>query len=625
VIAHFAFDSLTNGDRLANDANPTNFSTAIHGNKLVAGKSSQALQFTGDDEVTFPERAGSFQPWDQYSVVFWLRLPVGLTNAVIFHRTEGTDVGFHGTELSVENGRLFFVIKRFWPGNAIAIRSTANLPHDEWVQLAVTYDGSGSTEGMALFLNGQRMMREIARNHLFKSPQNGGSGLSFGARFRSYGLKGGLLDELSLYDRALAAVEVMDLHDGRALERALSIKDVDTLRPYYLTTVSATIAQARAERAGALKNFLEARNGVQETSVMDEMKEPRPTFVLARGRYDAPRTEAQRVSRSTPSALPVFPANAPTNRLGLTQWLTDPHHPLTARVAVNRYWQMLFGRGIVATSENFGLQGAQPSHPDLLDWLARDFVNSGWNVKATLKQMVLSATYRQNSALNRILREKDPENLLLARGPSQRLPAEMIRDTALAASGLLQEEIGGPPISPYMPGDLWRESNSMSPAYHQSVGAALYRRSLYTVVKRTAPMPNMLAFDEPSREVCVVKRSPTLTPQQGFVLLNDTQFVETARVLAENTIKSAGTNSADRVRFAFRRLTAREPDRRELPLLKQLLREQKDLFAKEPARAAKLIAVGDRKPDPKLDPIDLAATTALTQTILNLDATVWKR
>jgi hypothetical protein len=286
---------------------------------------------------------------------------------------------------------------------------------------------------------------------------------------------------------------------------------------------------------------------------------------------------------------------------------------------------MLFGRGIVATPENFGLQGSQPTHPELLDWLARDFISSGWNVKATLKKIVLSATYRQNSALRPDLRAKDLENLLLARGPSQRLPAEIIRDTALAASGLLQEDSGGPPVSPYMPGDLWRESNTMSPAYHQSVGTDLYRRSLYTVWKRTAPMPNMAAFDAPSREVCTVKRSNTGTPQQGFVLLNDPQFVEAARVLAEKTLKEGGRSPEERIGFAFRRLTAREPDRQEMKLLRELLEEQKQLFAKEPDRAAQLLAVGDRKRDPALNPVELAAATALAQTILSLDATVWKR
>ncbi len=261
----------------------------------------------------------------------------------------------------------------------------------------------------------------------------------------------------------------------------------------------------------------------------------------------------------------------------------------------------------------------------MLDWLARDFINSGWDVKATLKKIVLSATYRQDSRLRRDLRERDPENLLLARGPSERLPAEMIRDTALAASGLLDDQEGGPSVSPYMPGDLWRESNSMSPAYHQSTGQALYRRSLYTVWKRTTPMPDMEAFDAPSREVCLVKRNNTGSPQQAFVLLNDTQFVEAARVLAEKALKEGGHSPAQQIEFAFRRLTGREPDAREAKVLRELLMEQKELFAKEPDRAEKLVSVGDQKRDPALNPVELAAATALAQAIMNADATIWKR
>jgi uncharacterized protein DUF1553 len=355
------------------------------------------------------------------------------------------------------------------------------------------------------------------------------------------------------------------------------------------------------------------------------LPQPRLAYILARGRYDAPKTEDRRVGRATPSVLPPFPAGSPKNRLGLAQWLLEANHPLTSRVAVNRFWQMLFGRGIVSTAENFGVQGAAPSHPELLDWLARDFVESNWDVKALLKKIVLSATYRQDSKWRPELRERDPENSLLSRGPSQRLPAEMVRDTALAASGLLDDELGGPPASPYSPGDLWRESNNMSPAYHQSTGTALYRRSLYTVWKRTAPMPDMSEFDAPSREVCVVKRSATSTPQQAFVLLNDTQFVEAARVLAEKAMREGGTNTRDRITFAFWRLTARAPEPKELETLAGLWQEQKEIFTKEPDRARQLIAVGDSKPDPKLDAADLAAMTIVTQAILNLDATVWKR
>ncbi len=625
LVAHFTFDALTETNGFANEVIATNLSGSLGSNSLVPGKWGQAVLFTGDDEIEFSNIIGSVQPWDQYSVVFWLRLPEALTNGVIFHRTDGTDVGFHGTELMLEDGKLFFAIKRFWPGNALAVRSRQIVPRERWVCIGVSCDGSGDAAGMRLYIDGAADDSEIVRNRLYKSPENGGTGLIFGARFRSFGLKGAALDELRVYDRPLAPVEFAQLHDGQSLKDAVAARDADTLKGYYLAACSPLLADARANRAKAVKKFFEVRNPVQETSVMEELPVPRPAYLLARGRYDAPKTDQTRVTRETPAVLPPFPDGAPENRLGLAQWLTQPDHPLTARVAVNRYWQMLFGRGIVSTPENFGAQGAAPSHPELLDWLARDFVNSGWDTKALLKKMVLSATYRQDSVLRPDLREKDPENLLLARGPSQRLPAEMIRDTALAASGLLDCKEGGPPVSPYMPGDLWRESNTMSPAYHQSVGGDLYRRSLYTIVKRTAPMPDMSAFDAPSREVCTLKRSATGTPQQAFVLLNDSQYVEAARVLAEKALKEGGRTLRKRIRFAFRRLTGREPDPGETKVLVSLWHEEKRLLSREPARARQLVAVGDSKADPSLNVVKLAATTELTQAILNLDATVWKR
>jgi hypothetical protein len=592
---------------------------------LAPGKSGQAVQFDGDDELSFPGTGGSFPAWSQYSAVFWLYLPSSLTNAIICQRESGTDAGFHGIELGLEDGHLEFIIKRFWPGNALAVRSIATVPTEKWVQIGMSYDGSARAEGMALFINGQQPPTEIVRDHLYKNPGDGGDGLSFGALFRSTGLKDGRLDDLRLYNRPLAPMEVQQLFDGHALADALSARNAAQLRPYYLAALSESVARAQAERCDAVKNYFVARDSVEEVSVMKELPQPRPTYALARGRYDAPKTEDRRVSRSTPAVLPPFATDSPKNRLGLAQWLLEPNHPLTARVAVNRFWQMLFGRGIVATADDFGVQGTPPSHPELLDWLARDFINSNWDVKALLKKIVLSATYRQDSAGRADLREKDPENTLLARGPSQRLPAEMVRDTALAASGLLDDSLGGPPASPYMPGDLWRESNSMSPGYHQSVGSALYRRSLYTVVKRTAPMPDMTEFDEPSRETCVIKRSAISTPQQAFVLLNDTQFVEAARVLAEKSIQQAGANPPDRIRFAFWRLTARPPELKELEVLTELWKEQKEIFTKELDRAKQLIAIGDQARDPKLNEIDLAAMTIVTQAILNMDATVWKR
>ena len=621
LVAHYTFDELAT-NRFANTLRTNSWSSGFGGSKQAEGLHGQALEFNGDDEITFPGALGSVEAWDSYSVNFALRCSPTLTNAVIFHRTSGTDVGFYGTELTLDEGHLFFVIKRFWPGNAVAVRSKETFPTDRWAEIGVTYDGSGRAAGMKLYLDGRPLTLEILRDQLQKSPQNGGDGLSFGARFRSTGLKNARLDDLRLYNRTLSPVEMAQLHDGKSLNEALAKKDDQALRPYFTYTQTGPWSEARTGVSQALRSYLEARNGVQETSVMEEMSTQRTAYLLARGRYDAPKTDATRVERSTPASLPKFPETAPRDRLGLAQWLTDPKHPLTARVAVNRFWQQIFGKGLVTTIENFGLQGAQPSHPELLDWLARDFVSSGWNVKATMKKWVLSATYMQDSTLRPDLLEKDPENKLLARGPSHRLTGEMIRDTALAASGLLKTDLGGPPVSPYQPGDLWRESNTMSPAYHQSVGEDLYRRSLYTVWKRTAPMPNMSAFDVPSREVCVVKRSTTSTPQQAFVLLNDIQFVEAARVLAEKTLAQP---DAERIPFVFQRLTARKPQPAELKLLRELWTEQRAIFEKEPQRADQLISVGDRKRDPSLDPIELATATTVTQAILNLDATVWNR
>jgi Protein of unknown function (DUF1553) len=363
---------------------------------------------------------------------------------------------------------------------------------------------------------------------------------------------------------------------------------------------------------------------------MDELPTPRPSYVLARGAYDAPKTDKNRVGRITPAFLPPLSASPrlakgrAVSRLDLARWLTRPDHPLTARVAVNRFWQQLFGRGLVETSEDFGIQGRLPSHPELLDWLAKDFQRD-WNVKRFVKQLVLSQTYRQSAKLTAALRARDPQNLLLARGPSYRLSAETIRDVALSASGLLDTKLGGPPVSPYQPGDLWREANTMSPGYRQSVGGDLYRRSLYTVWKRTAPMPNMMAFDASGREVCTARRQSTSTPLQALVLLNDTQFVEAARVLGEKVVKEGGASDAQRVVFAFRTLATRFPTPTEARLLEQLYATQRQLFTSDPASAARLLTVGERKVDTALSAVEVASATVVAQTILNLDTTIWKR
>ncbi len=622
--AHYPLDAIEPSNLLANLVDSKNAGSTSPANQLVAGKQGQALQLAGDEHASFGRICGGLQPHDKFSVSMWVKTPRDRRTGLIFHRSSGTDVGYHGAEYSLKDGHLFFGIIRFWPGNAIAVRTKQEIPADQWVHVTLTYDATFSATGMRFYVNGQDDT-EIVRDHLYKYPGHRGTGLTFGQRFRDRVLKGFAFDELQAYSRALTPVEAAHVYDGHTLGDALKQRDRDRLQAYYFSNFDQEVAQSREllrQARGALLNY---QTGMREIMVMDEMAKPRPAHLLARGQYDALRNDESRVERRTPDSLLPMPDDMPRNRLGLAQWLTHPSHPLTARVAVNRFWQMFFGQGIVGTSDNFGLQGSRPTHPKLLDWLARDFVNSGWDVKRFCRQIALSATYRQTSAKAQASREQDPKNLLLARGPSHRLPAEMIRDTVLAASGLLSPELGGPPVRPYQPPGLWRESNSMSPVFRQSVGQALYRRSLYTVWKRTAPIPNMIAFDASRREVCSMQRQTTNSPLQALVLLNDIQFVEACRVLAERVLAEGGKDDPARVTFAFRLLTGRQPSSQELQLLGEIYTEQRAVYTETPERASELIAVGSKKPVETLEAGELAATTVLVQAIANLDATVWTR
>jgi hypothetical protein len=631
LVGHYPLDGPAPNNQLENCADPKNPGSTSPANMFVPGKVGQALRFTGDDAATFPNVAGSLDRWQPFTVSFWLKTPEVMKEGIVFHRQSGTDTGFQGTELSFDEGRLFFALIRFWPGNAMAVRTTSCLPAKEWVHVAVSDDATGKAAGLHVYVNGRPAQVEVVRDHLTKNTEagtpgltyfSGGTGLNFGERFRSVGLNGCLVDELRVHDRALTTVEVAQLHDGRALVEALARKDEVALRPYYFAAVDPEARQVRADLQQARQKWFATQTGVFEIMTMEELPRPRQAYILARGNYDAPKDRP--VGRDTPAALPPFPKDAPRNRLGLARWLTEPHHPLTARVAVNRMWQLFFGRGIVATTENFGTQGALPSHPELLDWLARDFVASGWDVKRLCKTIVLSWTYRQRSAVSPALRERDPDNVLLARGPSRRLSAEMLRDAALAASGLLVEKLGGPPVKPYQPPGMWHGMNAFLPEYVRDKGEGLYRRSLYTFWRRTSPPPDMLAFDAPTREVCVVRRQPTSTPLQPLVLLNDPQFVEAARALGERMLRESGTLE-EKLAYGFRCAATRRPTGRELRLLTELYREQLALFRKDPAGARKFLKTGDHPPAPGLDPAELAAAAATAGAILNLDASMTTR
>lgn len=387
-------------------------------------------------------------------------------------------------------------------------------------------------------------------------------------------------------------------------------------------------AQSLGRRLNEAQQQLAALEKTIPTSmVMQELAKPRATFMLERGQYDKP---GEPVSAGVPAALPPLPAGSPSNRLGLARWLVDPAHPLTARVIVNRYWQMYFGTGLVRTAEDFGSRGELPSHPELLDWLATEFIRSGWDVKAMQRLIVTSATYRQSSVATAELYQRDPENRLLARGPRLRLPAEMIRDNALCISGLLCEQIGGPSVLPYHPAGLWEEmahvgdSKFTAQRYVQGHGEDLYRRTMYTFWKRTVPPPSLSTFDAPDREFCLVRRSRTNTPLQALVLMNDPTYVEAARKFAERVMTAAATPDA-RIATAFRLATAREPSDAERAALLSLLDKRLTAFQRDAAAAEKLLAVGESPRNKELPDAELAAWTTVASVILSLDETLTKQ
>jgi len=390
--------------------------------------------------------------------------------------------------------------------------------------------------------------------------------------------------------------------------------------PFSKDWLIATVKAARQRHDKA-----EYEKGIPTVMVMEELSKPRPTYVLKRGQYDHPDRN-QKVEPNVPAFLPPLPGNAPRNRLGLARWLVDPANPLTSRVTVNRYWQRYFGTGLVKTTENFGIQGEPPSHPELLDWLATEFIRRHWDVKAMQKLIVTSAAYRQSSKVSPEAAQRDPENRLLARGPRFRLPAELVRDNALAISGLLTEKVGGRSIKPYQPAGLWEElaGGAGEGPYVQDKGPDLYRRSLYIYRKRTVPHPELTTFDAPSREVCQVKRARTNTPLQALELLNDVTYVEAARKLAEVMLGEGGATPAERIRFAFRRATARLPHPGELNLLLSGLKRYQRGFGSDPDAAKRFIRHGDSPSSAKTNATELAAYTATASVILNLDETVTK-
>ena len=393
------------------------------------------------------------------------------------------------------------------------------------------------------------------------------------------------------------------------------------LTKFFRANAESPMKTADAAVAAAKKAVDDFELKLPTTMVMKEIATPRDAFILVRGEYDK---KGDKVSAGVPAVLPPLPAGAPTNRLGLAQWLVAPENPLTSRVWVNRTWEKFFGYGLVKTTENFGSQAEPPSHPELLDWLATEFIRLGWDMKAFQKTIVTSAAYRQSSKVTPELVARDPENRLLARGPRFRLPAELIRDQALAASGLLVEKLGGPSVRPYMPEGVWDETSRYGDlrGYKHDKDAGLYRRTLYTVWKRTAAPPTMLLFDSPTREICTVKRSRTNTPLQALALLNEVTYIEAARALAQRMLTEGGATTSERLTHGFRRVTGRTPDKADLAVLTAGLEKRIAKYRADADSAKSLLAQGEFKPDAKLDVAELAAYTVTANVLLNLDEVI---
>ena len=611
---------------------PATIETWAHADRLVArrtfdatgnaprGRRGRAARLDGLRHFNLGDIA-DFDFYDPFTLSAWIRPVAGTGGVISRYRAAGPK----GYGLFLVDGKLQFRIDTSSISDRMRIETAESLPLNRWTHVAAVYDGTRNTDGMRIYVNGRlaaaRMLVDESLNATrIDEPVRIGHGPGPEDRFR------GLIDDARIYSRALApaqiaviAVPETPLQIAALPREERSEAQSRKLRWAYLEsgpgTGAATIwndlRKLRLEREDYVATL-------PTVMVMDDRTDTRPTHVLFRGSFDAPR---DRVEPGLPSALPPLADGLPNNRLGLARWLTDPAHPLTARVTVNRFWQMIFGRGIVPTVEDFGSQGAPPTHPQLLDWLAADFVDSGWDVKRLLRTIVTSATYRQSSKARPDLLQRDPENSLLARAPRARLPAESIRDQALAISGLLSAATGGPSVKPYQPAGLWKELSNWG-AYEHDAGEALYKRSLYTYWKRTLGPPAMLAFDAAPRESCAVREVRTNTPIQALNLMNDPTYNEASRLYAARMLREGGATDRERLGYGFLLATARQPSASEAGILLGSLRRYRDRYETNPEDADRYLATGEHRSRVAVAASELAAYTAVASMLLNLDETI---
>jgi hypothetical protein len=588
------------------------------------GRSGGKAAYLNGGAVWEADDVGDFDSDQPFSAAVWVKLPANDAAEAILARMDDQH-DYRGWDLWIEGRRVGSHIVNKWPENAIKAVTRDQLPADQWVHVAVVYDGSRKAAGLKVYVNGVAQATNVTADALTETTRTDVP-LKIGQRHTTGQLSGAMIEDVRIYSRALSEAETGSLANAAVFAAVLAAPadarpaaDLDSLFAWWLGNGDEEGRRLIAKRDELVReqSDIQARGTIAH--VMQEQPEAAMAFILNRGEYDQ---RLDQVAPGTPSFLPPMPADLPRNRLGFAQWLMSEDHPLTARVTVNRVWQEIFGQGLVRTAGDFGVTGELPSHPELLDWLAIEFRESGWNVKQLYKLIVMSAAYRQSAATTPEKLQRDPDNRLLSRGSRFRMDAEMVRDFALAASGLLSPRLGGPSVRPYQPPGVWEAvamDVSNTRIYVQDSGEALYRRSLYTFWKRSAPPASMETFNAPSREHCVVTRERTNTPMQALVVLNDPQFVEAARRLAERTLAEVGDDFDRRCDYISERLLARRLRAEEREVIRASVDALVAHYAAAAEDAGQLVDVGDSAIESQAAAQDLAVWTLVASELMNLD------
>ncbi len=619
IVAHYDFNHVSGGQ--TPESKHRVGAATLKGEILKPGVNGTAFFVSDYNSGKLAKKVGWYDRTDPFSVELWIKPDTLYTEASILAHCENLRLGFKGYHISLDHNRVRFSMSHSWPQNALQVTTHQKITIGEWVHLVITYDGSSKANGVAIYINGDRQDLKTDLDHLYKGilyvpdiHTYGFDGITIGSREKFVPFKNGGLDEIKVYRDRLSALEVWYAYQSTKGSATLDLP-AELKEGFVDQNLNEHLKKKRNRLNRAREQENDLVNEIEEIMVMGDLPEGRKTYLLERGVYNAPGEE---VSPSTPSEILPFEDKYPKNRLGLAQWLFDPKNPLTARVYVNRIWQMHFGRGLVKTAEDFGNQGDLPSHPELLDWLANYFVESGWDIKALHKLILTSKTYQQSSKCAPGLRERDPENVFLARGPSYRLPAEMIRDNALATSGLLVNKVGGKSVYPYQPEGLWDGLTTKGWAYKYLIepGEGLYRRSLYTIWKRTSAPPSMQIFDVSDRSTCEVRRTVSSTPLQALVLLNDPQFIEAARVMAENILSKHSSQSTS-LNDAFMLTTGREAEGKEFDQINRFYEQELEHFKNNRKECLEYLEVGYQKLKVGQSLPELAALAVVINSLMN--------